>query len=453
MRPPDPRPWRRIATLVESGDSRSLEGYLDTLQPSEVARAISRLDSEQQTTLLTLLSPEEAADLIEDISETQAGELLSELPPDQAADIVEEMESDERADVLAELEPEEAEAILRAMEPETAQDVRELLSYPPETAGGLMVTDPLTYDVRQPVAEVLADLQVHRRDYSDSEVPYAYLVSPLGRLEGVLRLRDLLFTLPETRVGAVMLREPIRVGAGASLDELQALFDQHDLQGVPVTDELDRLLGVVRRADVREAAEDRASREFREASGIVGGEELRTLPLVTRTTRRLSWLSINIVLNIVAASVIAFYQETLERAITLAVFLPIISDMSGCSGNQAVAVSIRELSLGLVRPTEILRTLGKEAGLGLINGLVLGLLLGGAASLWQGNPHLGLVVGLALATNTLVSVCLGGVLPLLLKRFGLDPALVSGPVLTTVTDMCGFFLVLQLATLILPRLA
>ena len=153
-----------------------------------------------------------------------------------------------------------------------------------------------------------------------------------------------------------------------------------------------------------------------------------------------------------AASVIAVFQDTLAQVIALAVFLPIISDMSGCSGSQAVAVSIRELTLGLVRPTEFLRVLFKELGLGMINGLALGLLIALVALTWKGNPWLGLVVGGALMVNTMVAVCLGGLIPLFLKRFNMDPALASGPILTTVTDMCGFFLVLSMATLLLPQL-
>ena len=177
------------------------------------------------------------------------------------------------------------------------------------------------------------------------------------------------------------------------------------------------------------------------------------MPLLRRSGRRLSWLSINIILNMVAASVIALYQDTLAAAISLAVFLPIVSDMSGCSGNQAVAVSLRELSLGLVRTKELLRVLLKEASLGVINGIALGTLLGSVAFLWKGNWALGLVVGSALALNTIVAVSLGGLLPLVLKRFKMDPALVASPVLTTVTDMCGFFFVLSFASLVLGRLA
>jgi magnesium transporter len=145
-------------------------------------------------------------------------------------------------------------------------------------------------------------------------------------------------------------------------------------------------------------------------------------------------------------------DKSFSAVIALAIFLPIISDMSGCSGNQAVAVSMRELSLGLVRPNELLRVWLKELSVGVINGAALGLLIGGVAWLWQGNPYLGLVVGSALALNTVVAVSIGGILPLLLKRHHVDPAIASGPILTTVTDMCGFLSVLGIATLLLSRL-
>ena len=185
---------------------------------------------------------------------------------------------------------------------------------------------------------------------------------------------------------------------------MQEFFEEHHLFGVPVVDDGRRLVGVVLPSAIEEAVNKRKTKTFLRLSGIIGGEEFRTMPLLSRSGRRLSWLSMNIVLNIIAASVIALYQDTLAAVITLAVFLPMVSDMSGCSGNQAVAVSMRELSLGLVRPGELLWVLAKEARIGIINGLVLGLLLGGVAFFWKGNPWLGLVVGGALAANTLVSV-------------------------------------------------
>jgi len=172
-----------------------------------------------------------------------------------------------------------------------------------------------------------------------------------------------------------------------------------------------------------------------------------------RSRRRLAWLSINIGLNIVAASVIAAYEDTLTAVIALAVFLPIVSDMSGCSGNQAVAVSMRELTLGAARTGDVMRVWRKEAIVGIINGIALGALLGIAAWAWKGNPVLGLVVGGALAANTVIAVSIGGTVPLILRRFKLDPAVASGPLLTTVTDMCGFFLLLSMASMVLPMLS
>jgi magnesium transporter len=161
---------------------------------------------------------------------------------------------------------------------------------------------------------------------------------------------------------------------------------------------------------------------------------------------------VNIVLNIIAASVISVYEETLAAVIAIAVFLPMVSDMSGCSGNQAVGVTMRELSLGLVSTRDVVRVWFKEVSIGVINGLSLGLLIGIVAWVWKGNPWLGVVIGVALAINTVIAVSIGGVVPLLLKKLGQDPAVASGPLLTTVTDMAGFFLVLSLATLMMPLL-
>jgi magnesium transporter len=228
-------------------------------------------------------------------------------------------------------------------------------------------------------------------------------------------------------------------------------FERHHYLGVPVVDDAGRLLGIVQRAAVVEARSERHDSDFLKTQGIIS-EEIRTMPLLRRSRRRLAWLSVNIVLNIIAASVIAMFQDTLSAVIALAVFLPIISDMSGCSGNQAVAVSLRELSLGLIRVEELLRVWIKEITVGLLNGIALGVLIGLVAWLWQGNPFLGLVVGLALGLNTMVAVSIGGIVPLVLKRMQVDPAIASGPLLTTVTDMCGFFLVLGIATLMLQQL-
>ncbi len=196
---------------------------------------------------------------------------------------------------------------------------------------------------------------------------------------------------------------------------------------------------------------ERSELESYKIHGVVG-DELRSMPLLLRSRRRLVWLTVNIGLNIIAASVISSFEATLTAVIAIATFLPMVSDMSGCSGNQAVAVSLRELALGVVKPIDVVRVWSREVSLGVINGAVLGSLVCFVAWVWKGIPMLGVVIGTALAVNTVIAVSLGGVIPLLLKRFDQDPAVASGPLLTTLTDMAGFFLVLSLATYFMPYL-
>jgi magnesium transporter len=446
------QPWDRISKLLQQEDRQLLEDYIESISARDLVRALSHMNMEEQTRLLSLLSPDYSAYLLEEIPEVQASKLIRTLPVAEAAVILNEMQSSEQADLLAALSEVNAEAILAEMKPEEAEDARMLLSYEPDEAGGLMITEYLSFLTTATVKDVVDNMTQNADTYSDYHVQYLYVISKDGKLEGVLRIRDLLLSKPATVVSSIMIRNPLCVTLQTGLDTLLAFFDDHEFFGVPVVDEQLRMRGVVLRRDVLEAAASRADSEHMRTQGIIGGEELRTMPVLLRSRRRLSWLSVNILLNIVAASVIALYQDTLSSVIALAVFLPIISDMSGCSGNQAVAVSMRELSLNIVKPFEVFRVWWQEISVGLINGTVLGILVGMAAWLWKGNLYLGLVVGGALAVNTLVAVSIGGAIPLILKRIGMDPALASSPILTTITDMFGFFLVLSFATAVLPLL-
>ncbi len=449
----DRESWEVLRALAAVGDARGLATYVDRIGPSEAFRALLHLEPDEREQVLVTLSPQAAADLIEEIPDEHASDLIEQLPVKNAASILSEMDSDDQADVIGDMASDDAEAILAEMAPEDAADVRRLVRYAPDVAGGLMSTDYLSYPEATLVGEVIDDLSTRAEAHEGSEHDaHVYVVSALGKLVGVLDLRELVLARRSTPLAAI-LKSSLCVRAEVSLDDLNEFFERHAFLAVPVVDEHQELIGIVRREDVAEAIAERADAEYLKSQGIVGGDEIRSLPVLTRSGRRLSWLSINIVLNMLAASVIALYEDTLSAVIALAVFLPIVSDMSGCSGNQAVAVSMRELSLGIVKPFEALRVWLQEISIGVLNGVALGVLLGLAAWLWKGNPWLGAVVGGALAINTLLAVSLGGTVPLLLKRIGVDPAAASGPILTTVTDMAGFFLVLSLATAVLPRLA
>ena len=288
-----------------------------------------------------------------------------------------------------------------------------------------MVSELLKFTGDMTVGEATKQLIENSEEYDDFDVQYGYVCDADSRLIGVLPMRSLLFAKRATPLAEIMIADPISVSDLTPLDELANFFDTHNFLGVPVTDSDGKLRGIVHRNDVAHEETRAVASDFLKSQGIMGGEEVRSMPLWDRASRRLSWLSVNIVLNILAASVIAFYQDTLSSVIALAVFLPIISDMSGCSGNQAVAVSMRELSLGIVRPTELLRVWVKELSAGLINGSILGLLVAVVAVVWKGNPYLGIVVGVSLFANTVIAVSIGGTVPLMLKRFGFDPAVAA----------------------------
>ncbi len=336
------------------------------------------------------------------------------------------------------------------MDVENAADVRRLAEYDDSTADGLMMSEVFQFSDNQTVGDVLKQVANGGDGFDRYRGQHPYILDNDGKPVGVVSFRGLLTAKRATHLTSILVK-PMTVEVTANLSELEDIFDNHPFLGVPVVEAAGNVVGVVSRSVVAEALLGRAGIQNLRRQSVVGNE-LRSMPTWLRSRRGLAWLSANIVLNIIAASVISAYEETLTAVIAIAIFLPMVSDMSGCSGNQAVGVTLRELSLGLVRPVDAARVWVKETRVGVINGIALGILVGVVAWVWKGNPALGLVIGLALALNTMLAVSIGGVVPLLLKRLGQDPAVASGPLLTTVTDMVGYFFVLSLATLMMPWL-
>ncbi len=443
---------KQVLELVRQNNAEALAQVMESLPSRDVVHLIGHLNRNDQMQLFTLLSPEDAAELMEDIPDAQAIGIIEDMETGDAAAILNEMESDDQADLIMELDDDDAQAILNEMEPEEAASVRKLLNYEHDTAGGMMHTEYFSFFEGETIKSVTEDLRRNAEEYQDYQLKYIFVTGANEQLKGVLQMQDLLLGQMDAALSKIKIREVLSVNHLAPLDDLISFFNKNELFGVPVLDDDQKLVGVVLRKDILEAQTERITQEHLESQGIVGGDELRTMPVLLRAKRRLSWLSVNILLNIVAASVIAYNQDILSSVIAMAVFLPIISDMSGCSGNQAVAVSMRELSIGAVTPSEVFRVWRQEISVGLINGVVLGLLIGLAAFIWKGNIYLGLVVGSALMVNTLLAVSIGGTVPLILKGFDIDPALASGPILTTITDMFGFFLALSFAAMALGHL-
>jgi len=434
---------------IEAADRQQVSELVDAISSNEALRQVSMMESEERDSFISLLEPGTAAELIEEAPSELALTIIQDLDSTVAARIMEELHSDTQADIVKELKPEDSEAILSAMEVENAESVRMLAQYDPDTAGGLMEVEAFTFTLDETVGAVLNRLIEGDESFERYRGQHPYIVDDTGKLIGVVSLRDMLRSRRSLPL-AEILHEPIAVSPDTGQRELAVIFHDNPFLGIPVVDANGILLGVVSRQELAEAELERAEQESRARQQV--SDELRSMPTMQRSRRRLAWLSSNIVLNIIAASVISIYEDTLAAVIAIAVFLPMVSDMSGCSGNQAVGVSMRELSLGLTRPADLYYVLRKEFGVGVLNGIALGILIGIVAWVWKDNAFLGLVIGMALALNTVIAVSIGGSVPLILKHLGIDPAVAAGPLLTTVTDMAGFFLVLSLATLFMPQL-
>jgi len=301
------------------------------------------------------------------------------------------------------------------------------------------------------IEEIINDLRANSDEYKEYEVRYLYSINEAGLLTGVARMRALLMRAPNTRFRDIVATlDPDKVLFDEDLDDLKDIFDRVDHMAVPVVDGPGKLLGIVQRAAVEEAISERESRNLMKFGGILGGRELRSNPLIGRTFRRLAFLMPNVLLSYIAVSVIGFYEPVIEKLTSLAIFLPMVANLSGAAGNQAVAVSIRELALGLIDERDMFLVWRKEVLVGLINGVLLGLMLTLVTlTMRHEQPVLAGLIGISYALTSILAVTCGGGLPLVLQRIGVDPAMLSSPILTTLTDLFSFATVLTLAATVI----
>lgn len=351
---PAPEPLdEQVKEAVDARDAAMLVALLGPLLPSAALRQLLFLNTKDRDALLELVPHTLAASLIEEAPVQSATHLIARMTSGRAAEVLGELHSDVQADIIGDLASENANAILARLHPDDAADVRRLAGYEDNTAGGLMAAEVFKFSETATVGAVLQEIVSEDVDFERYRGQHPYVMDADGRPVGVVSLRNLLTSNRRKRLTAVMV-PLITVNVDTPLDALQDLFDQHNFFGFPVVEADGRLVGAVSRSAVQDAALVRSESESLKRQGVVG-DELRSMPTWLRSRRRLVWLSANIVLNVIAASVISAYEETLAAVIAIAIFLPMVSDMSGCSGNQAVGVTMRELALGIVQPRDALR--------------------------------------------------------------------------------------------------
>lgn len=442
---------QRLRALVLKNDLDKVKAQLEGAQPYDAAWALSRFSVEERVEMLSPLDPAIGAKIFQELPLSSQTEILRVGRLPALVEIVQRLDSDEAADVLGTLDPVEKERWLATMPSEEMTEAQSLLAYPADTAGGLMAKEYVSVPVSLTAGEVVRRLQTLAPTFEHLKVTYVYAIDEQGVLKGVLPMRDLALRPGATPVSTILVTDVATMPVTAAKRDVAELFRERNLLALPVVTEESKLVGVITADDVMDVIQELADEEMLKISGV-SLEESREVPVSRTISRRFGWLSVNILLNLVAASVIAIYEETLAQVIALAFFLPIISDMSGTSGMQAIVVSIRDLALQRILPRDYFRVLRYEARVGAVNGLGVGIIVGLVAYFMKGIPMLGVVVVLALWLNTVVAVAVGGILPLFLKKMKFDPATGAPPILTTVTDMMGFFLLLSLAKHWMPYL-
>lgn len=417
--------------------------FIDT-DPQQAALALEALSPEDAAAVVRGLSPETAARLLARVHPQSEAAIYELLVPEPAATLLGLADADDAADAFRALRDDSRRALLASLTLERRRELEERLSYLDHSAGQIMRTDVVSFSKDARVRDVVTRLKTITA--SKHPQSYTYVVDEHRRLLGVLNMRDLLLAEDDARVETIMRTDVISVPSHVDREELIAESKVKSYLSIPVVDAQGRLLGAVRTSDLIESTQEEATEDLQRLFGA-SAEERAFSPLIFKVRQRLPWLTVNLGTAFLASAVVAMFQDLIGRIAVLAVFLPIVAGQGGNAGVQSLSVVLRGLVIGEVRLRDAMRLTSLEVGVGLINGLVIGGVTAFGAWYWNGNPWMGLVIGLAMVVNMIAAGLAGAVIPLGMKRIGFDPAQSSGIFLTTVTDVIGFFAFLGFATI------
>jgi magnesium transporter len=438
-----------VRHVLAEREELGIRGLADRLGPADWADVVPRLDDDEVAALLASLPSDEIPQILEELAPEQTASVLQFLGEEKAVDLLEQMDPDDATDVLAEFDDEEAERILEAMEPDEAAEIRELMPYPPDTAGGRMTPAfvAIAPDVRADDAILMLRLVAEEAE----TIYYVYVLDDAERLLGVLSLHNLVLARPDTPVAELMIADPIRVRVDADQETAARLLTDNNLLALPVVDEGDRLLGIITQDDVADVLEEEATEDIERLGGsqpLDTPYRLASVPLLVR--RRAGWLLFLFVAGLLTTQVLVQFEERLSEIAALTLFIPLIIGIGGNVGSQTVTTLVRAIAVGEVELRDVGWVLLKEMSVGLLVGLLLGIagfIRGGLAA----GAQIGLIVGLTILAVTIWSASVAAVLPLVLRRLGLDPAVVSAPFITTLVDATGLLIYLSIAGLVLTR--
>jgi magnesium transporter len=438
---------QRLRSLSEALDSGALKQVARILNgglsPSDIAHLLESSPPRQRALLWNLVEKDLEGEVLQYLSDDIRGYFLSQLNAQELADIIEDFESDDLADLLQQLPDTVIQEVLDTMDEQDRQRVEEVLSYPEDTAGGLMNTDTITVRPDISIDVVLRYLRLHRSlpPMTDSLI----VVSRKDSYIGILPLTKLLVSDPNITVREIMVTEIEPISATMPDNEVAVLFEQHDLVSAPVIDDDGRLLGRITIDDVVDVIREDADHSLMSMAGLDEDEDTFA-PVMKTTRRRALWLGINLITAFVASAVIGLFEETIDKVVALAVLMPIVASMGGIAGSQTLTLVIRGQALGHVEKSNANWLLSREMIVGAMNGLLWALVVAAVAIAWFQDTTIGIIIALSIVINLIAGAMAGTLLPLGLKAVGIDPALAGSVLLTTITDVVGFFTFLGLAT-------
>jgi len=437
-----------VRDLLEGGRHERLAQVLEEAHAADIAAALRDLPIAEQVTLFRLLNREQAGAVLSELDDQPLLELVRALDEAEISGILDRMQPDDAAQVLEELPHEQAEKVLDLMKEQQSEDVQELLEYGEKTAGRIMSPDVLSVHEYATVAQAIDHV---RKAPTAQSAHYLYLVDDHDHLVGVLPLRRLLTADPSTPIRLLAQEDVVTVTPDTDQEEVARLVAKYDIVTLPVVDGDHRLLGVITVDDVIDVIREEATEDIQRLAGAAGDETVFDSPTAV-FPRRLLWRLINLATAILAASVIGLFEGSIKSLATLAIFMPIVASMGGIGTTQTATVVVRGLALGDMTSAHLWRVLKKELWLGLTTGAANAVVMAAIAYVWKGQLLLSLIIGTALVFNMLVAAVVGVTIPIALKIFRIDPAIASSVIITTFTDVCGFFSFLGLATLLISFL-
>jgi magnesium transporter len=440
----------RIVSALEAGDETAVWALIESIHYADMADLFERLDEENRSRLMSIMGPSFGADVLSELDETVRDKVIDEMSIDAIAQAVAELDTDDAVYLIEELDEKEQQQVLDAIPHEDRALIEESLSYPDDSAGRLMQRELVTVPTFWTVGDTI-DYMRENADRDDNPLPdqfyVIFVVDPAHRPVGLVSLDKVLRTRRPVKMTDVMEPDMRTIPVTTDQEDVAFLFRQRDLVSAPVVDGGGRLIGVITIDDIVDVIDEEHEEDIMRLGGV---REDDFYSAVLDTTRaRFSWLFVNLLTAIAASIVIGFFDATIDQVVALAILMPIVASMGGNAGTQTLTVAVRALAMKELTATNASRLVGKELLVGLANGVMFAILAGGVAWWWFENSTLGVIIGVAMVVNLLVAGLAGTLVPLVLDRNGVDPAIASSVFLTTITDVVGFFVFLGLAAMVL----